>query len=586
MEKGVDYSVLVKDNVNVGTATVTIKALAGSDYEVDSTATATFEITPAKAEDVVVSLKESTSATAVKDANGKIIGFKYNKGKQIKPEIDTITLNGEDVTDQFDTAHVTYGDNNQAGTEMGTITVAPKSGNKNFDGTKTQKFDIKGTVLNGTLKVYGSNKKEIAPTVVNSVNTNMISWNSYHFYYNGAECKFADAAFLPAIAAAKEGTDYEIKYINNVNAGYGYVAVVAKGNYEGNLNAKVVDGKKADGTDNVVAIVKDGKLGTQSNIVAILGFQIKASVFTAKNITVTNGVYASGLPVQPQVTVSVTGKTLVEGKDYKLNIRPQDTDKNFTYPASIINATDGKIFYVDVIPMGGYEFDNVDGSNTFAWGIDKFDFAAADITSSGDTVTVKNGNMTVDSSDYTVTKDEKAGTVTITAKEGSKNYTGSQTVKANNVQIQAPVISGVNVVGNKATVILSGESNGASGYDYVISKANDYTTDRVDVTKNQVKTTGDFKYVQQGTYYAYCHAWTRDANGKKVFSGWSNIYPFSVTAITPDAPVITNVKVSGSTIKVTYKAAANATGYDVVLGTGSKKKTVRHVHISMVITKY
>ena len=572
LEKGVDYSVLVKDNVNVGTATVTIKALAGSDYEVDSTATATFEITPAKAEDVVVSLKESTSATAVKDANGKIIGFKYNKGKQIKPEIDTITLNGEDVTDQFDTAHVTYGDNNQAGTEMGTITVAPKSGNKNFDGTKTQKFDIKGTVLNGTLKVYGSNKKEIAPTVVNSVNTNMISWNSYHFYYNGAECKFADAAFLPAIAAAKEGTDYEIKYINNVNAGYGYVAVVAKGNYEGNLNAKVVNGKKADGTDNVVAIVKDGKLGTQSNIVAILGFQIKASVFTAKNITVTNGVYASGLPVQPQVTVSVAGKTLVEGKDYKLNIRPQDTDKNFTYPASIINATDGKIFYVDVIPMGGYEFDDVDGSNTFAWGIDKFDFAAADITSSGDTVTVKNGNMTVDSSDYTVTKDEKAGTVTITAKEGSKNYTGSQTVKANNVQIQAPVISGVNVVGNKATVILSGESNGASGYDYVISKANDYTTDRVDVTKNQVKTTGDFKYVQQGTYYAYCHAWTRDANGKKVFSGWSNIYPFSVTAITPDAPVITNVKVSGSTIKVTYKAAANATGYDVVLGTGSKKE--------------
>ena len=56
-------------------------------------------------------------------------------------------------------------------------------------------------------------------------------------------------------------------------------------------------------------------------------------------------------------------------------------------------------------------------------------------------------------------------------------------------------------------------------------------------------------------------------NGKKVFSDWSNAYPFVVSAITPDAPVITNVKVSGSTIKVTYKAAANATGYDVVLGT-------------------
>lgn len=194
---------------------------------------------------------------------------------------------------------------------------------------------------------------------------------------------------------------------------------------------------------------------------------------------------------------------MVEGKDYKLNIRPQSADDDFTYPDSVINATNGKIFYVDVVAMGGYTFDNVAGGNTFAWGIDKFDFAAANVTSSGDTVTVKNGNMTVDPSDYTVTKDETAGTVTVAAKEGSKNYTGSQTVKMNNVQIQAPVISSVKVVGNKATVILSGESNGASGYDYVISKANDYSTERVDVTKNQIKTTGDFKYVQQGTYYAY-----------------------------------------------------------------------------------
>ena len=566
LEKGVDYSVLVKDNVNVGTATVTIKALNGSDYEVDSTATATFEITPAKAEDVVVTLGSSSSAAPVTDTKGNVIGFKYNKGKQIKPVITAVTLNGVNVADQFDVNHLTYGDNNQAGKEMGSITVAPKSGNKNFTGTKTQKFDIKGTELKGTLKVYGSNKKELTSADKSA----LVTWDAYHFYYNGAECKFADAAFLPSIAAAKEGTDYEIKYINNVNAGYGLVAVVAKGNYEGNLTTTLTDSAN---NNKVVASVTNGKLAgtSQGNIISIIGFQIKASTFTAKNITVTNGVYASGLPVQPKVTVSVAGKTLVEGTDYKLNIRPQDTDKTFTYPASIINATDGKIFYVDVIPMGGYEFDDVDGSNTFAWGIDKFDFAAADITSSGDTVTVKNGTMTVDPSDYTVTKDEAAGTVTVAAKEGSKNYTGSQTVKVNNVQVQAPVISTVKVVGNKATVILSGESDGASGYDYVISKANDYTTDRVDVTKNQLKTTGDFTYVQQGTYYAYCHAWTRGADGKKIFSGWSNIYPFAVSAITPSQPTITSVKTSGSTVTVTYTKSSNADGYDVVLGTATKK---------------
>ena len=136
------------------------------------------------------------------------------------------------------------------------------------------------------------------------------------------------------------------------------------------------------------------------------------------------------------------------------------------------------------------------------------------------------------------------------------------------------MISEVKVTGNKATVVLSSEADGAAGYDYVISTDRECITnkDYASVNKNQVQTSTTFKYVQQGTYYAYCHAWKRDENGKKVFSDWSNAYPFVVSAITPDAPVITNVKVSGSTIKVTYKAAANATGYDVVLGTGSKKE--------------
>lgn len=118
---------------------------------------------------------------------------------------------------------------------MGTITVSPKSGNKNFSGTKTHKFDIKGIELGGTLKVFGSNKKEIKTNKIPAEwlwgvtkETNFISWDSYHFYYNGAECKFANTAFLPSIVAAKEGTDYEIKYIDNVDAGYGYVAVIAK----------------------------------------------------------------------------------------------------------------------------------------------------------------------------------------------------------------------------------------------------------------------------------------------------------------------------------------------------------------------
>ena len=81
------------------------------------------------------------------------------------------------------------------------------------------------------------------------------------------------------------------------------------------------------------------------------------------------------------------------------------------------------------------------------------------------------------------------------------------------------MISSVKVVGNKATAILSGDSEGAAGYDYVISTDRDCITnkDYDSVNKNQVQTSTTFKYVQQGTYYAYCHAWKRDENGKKVF---------------------------------------------------------------------
>ena len=188
-----------------------------------------------------------------------------------------------------------------------------------------------------------------------------------------------------------------------------------------------------------------------------------------------------------------------------------------------------------------------------------------------------NGYIPVPTTEYT-SKNNGDGTYTVTANSTSKNYTGSKSVKADgkaaDEKPDAPMISSVKVVGNKATAILSGDSEGAAGYDYVISTDRDCITnkDYDSVNKNQVQTSTTFKYVQQGTYYAYCHAWKRDENGKKVFSDWSNAYPFVVSAITPDAPVITNVTVSGSTIKVTYKAAANATGYDVVLGTDSKKE--------------
>ena len=346
------------------------------------------------------------------------------------------------------------------------------------------------------------------------------------------------------------------------------------------MYAVAKDGTGFAGTKTLVTA--DGTI--IKNVVAYKAFSINSVNFVAKNVTIKNGTYAAGLPVKPEVLVQIGGTTLVEGKDYKLTLIDKNNANKEVAPTDV---TVGKPYGVKVVGINGYENSEVttdlasagttSGADKLVWGVDKKNINDCTVTVKDGVVTVLNGYLPVASTEYNA-KNNGDGTYTVTANNTSKNYTGSKTVKADgkaaDEKPDAPMISSVKVTGNKATVILSGDSEGAAGYDYVISTDRDCITnkDYASVNKNQVQTSTTFKYVQQGTYYAYCHAWKRDANGKKVFSDWSNAYPFVVSAITPDAPVITNVKVSGSTIKVTYKAAANATGYDVVLGTDSKKE--------------
>ena len=527
------------NNVNAGTATMVITGTDGT-FTSKTDASITFTIEAADASKLVAS-----------------VGSQTYTGYSIQPPVTAATLNNVaiNVKDNFT---VTYGENVAMG--EGTITLTPKNGN--FTGTKTITFKITGQMLeNGDFKFYDANGLKIdnlshtydgtaytpAKTVFDTANTKVKKYDNSNW---------------ESVGTLTEGTDYEIKYVDNTygkkdSSGqkqYGVVLAIAKGTYGGNYT---------DSTTGVTnGVYTDAEGNKIENVIYAERFEIGTLTIKDSNISVANGVYAGGLPVKPVVVVNVGGKTLVEGTDYELEYGANDDRTKVTTTKSLT---------VKVVGKNGYRTDGTVSKN---WGIDKFNLANANVTVDGDKVTVKCGRVDIETSEYTVEK--KDGKVTVTAKKDSKNYTGSKTVDAatQDQKPAAPMISSVKVVGNKATAILSGDSEGAAGYDYVISTDRDCITnkDYDSVNKNQVQTSTTFKYVQQGTYYAYCHAWKRDANGKKVFSDWSNAYPFVVSAITPDAPVITNVKVSGSTIKVTYKAAANATGYDVVLGTDSKKE--------------
>ena len=524
------------NNVNAGTATMVITGTDGT-FTSKTDASVTFTVEAADASKLV-----------------GVVPSQVYTGYSIQPAIDSLTLNDVAISVK-DNFTVTYGENVAMG--EGTITLTPK--NNNFTGTKTITFKITGQMLSGgDFKFYDANGLTTALSHT----------------YDGTAYAPAKTVFDTATTTLTksngtternpklvEGTDYEIKYVDNTygkknssGAQQGIVLVIAKGTYGGNFNNNGVSkGVYTDAEGNKI-----------ENVVYAEQFTISTLEIKNTNVSVANGVYAGGLPVKPVVIVNVGGKTLVEGTDYELEYGDNNDRTKVTTTKSLT---------VKVVGKNGYRTTDTIGTTGKAWGIDKFNLANADVTVDGDKVTVKCGRVDVETSEYTV--EQKDGKVTVTAKKDSKNYTGSKTIDAatQDQKPAAPMISNVKVVGNKATVILSGESEGAAGYDYVISTDRDCITnkDYTSVNKNQVKTESTFEYVGQGTYYAYCHAWKRDENGKKVFSDWSNAYPFAVSAITPSQPVITSVKVSGSTVTVTYTKTSNADGYDVVLGTSAKK---------------
>ena len=549
LASGIDYEIQsCSNNKNAGEATVTV--VGKGDYS--GTQTAKFTINKANLSDVKVEAKATTDAE--KEA------FTYT-GSQIKPTTSNFKITLNDVELSASDFAITYPTTSKVNVNVGdaTVTLVPVKTNANFTGDKKEvnfkilPKEVSTAELDGKFYAFDENGNKVD-----------FSKTGYIFGYDGTEKKFKEVKFVPTANTLKlvEGKDYEIKYFNNITGPEAYVYINAIGNYTNKAE------QTFPGSKQTYAVKSDA-------------FTIAGVTVASRDVTLKDTEYAGGVAATPNLTIKVGEKTLVEGTDYEFVNLSNNTD--VTPANKVLTANlklkNGYAFNTSAWPTtGALAYDATTNTVKVTWKIVKKDIANTTVeiseTNGKLTTTVLNGSVIVPATEYDV-KDNGDGTATVTAKADSKSYTGSQKVSVKKSEnVGAPVISNVKVVGNKATVILSGEADGAAGYDYVISTDRDCITnkDYTSISKNQVQTSTTFKYVDQGMYYAYCHAWTRDENGKKVFGEWSNAYPFSVTAITPDAPVITNVKVSGSTIKVTYKAAANATGYDVVLGTGSKKE--------------
>ena len=175
------------NNVNAGTATLTVKGTG--DYK--GTASVTYTIQSADA-------SKLTGAIPTQEYRGYSLEIPADK-------ID-LTLDGKkiDVASNF---NLTYGENKEVG--EGTVTLTPK--NNNFTGTKTINFKISGKMLSGgELKYYDAN----------GLTTSLDNKS-----YTGKEITAAKTVFATKRTTLNgttltdklvEGTDYEIKYVDNV----------------------------------------------------------------------------------------------------------------------------------------------------------------------------------------------------------------------------------------------------------------------------------------------------------------------------------------------------------------------------------
>ena len=383
--KDTDYTLSYKDNVKVGTATVTITGIGKTKDSVSKT----FKI--------VDNLDVSLSCSS----------YTYS-GKKNEPAV-TVKFNGKTLIKDTDYTFV-YKNNIDPGT--GSVVVTLKG---NYSGTVTKTFKINkvdigdaDVRLSSSSFVYTGEKKLPTPKVVldgktlvkdrdysvsyvdntkagtgyvvikgkgNYCGSNKVSFNIKAASIKSANVKLSRTSYLfsgeaklptPTVVLNKKklvkGRDYKVSYSNNKEAGTAVVTITGIGNYSGKITSNFTINARKLASSFVslsnTSYIYNGKDKHPSVSVWVNGIKISSRNYTVsyKNnintgkatVTVTgknslNGTvtktfsiskadvssarvklesssyYYDGKAKTPGVTVTLGGRTLVKGKDYKLS---------------------------------------------------------------------------------------------------------------------------------------------------------------------------------------------------------------------------------------------------------------------------
>ena len=405
LTSGTDYSVVYGNNVNAGTATITVTGKGSYG----GTATGSFKITAKNIEGATVSAADQTYT-----------------GTALTPV--TVKLDGKTLVSGTDYS-VTYSNNTNAGTA--TYKVTPKG-------------NYTGSSIDGSFKISAKSIESASVTAAGQT-------------YTGSALT-TTVTVKDGSKTLASGTDYTVSYSNNTNAGTATVTVTGKGNYAKSksvnftISAKSIsgaavsassqtftgsalkptvtvtlNGKTLSSSDFTVAYGNNTNVGTASITVTGKGnytgtatgsFAISAKSISGASVTAAGQTY-TGSALKPAATVSVNGKTLVSGTDYTV-----------AYSNNTVVGT----ATITVTAKGNYT-----GTASGTFKISAASISGASVSAeAGQTYTghalkpavtvTLNGKTLVSGTDYTVaySNNTEVGTATITV-TAKGNYTGTAT---------------------------------------------------------------------------------------------------------------------------------------------------------------
>lgn len=264
LTKGQDYSVKYSNNINAGTATVTVTGIG--DYT--GTKNCSFTINKLSLKTAKISLKASV----------------YTYDGKAKTPVVTVKIGNKTLNSKSD-YNVKYSNNVKAGSATVTVT-----GKGNYTGTAATKFTINAMPISKaslSVKNVTYNGKALKPAVIVKVNGKTLKCN----------------------------TDYTVAYSNNKNCGKASFVITGKGNYAGKKNGSFVIMPAKVSLKNVKSTVKS-KMSVTWNKASggINGYQISVAL----NNTFKNGKKDFNASAGA-VTKLITG--LNSGKYYYVRVR-------------------------------------------------------------------------------------------------------------------------------------------------------------------------------------------------------------------------------------------------------------------------